>query len=280
MLGIAQTLRYYEGEENERRSDRPCEIKVTVLQREYNKYSTRLTGQRIKLKWFHIVGLIPATRMHEACMHCAKSPPFFFPQITSLNPPDWPEMEEAFIRIEELNELQNTVVNKMSTLNSKPKSLGDLYCSWFSTLRCYDVRQNYMHQDNLQQNYMHQNIIPPYPPSLEMTPMQSPVLPTSSPPKSIGGIFSLIGPPGTGKTSTIVHLLNQRMEHFPKEKILLTAPSNKAVQVVLTRWLHRFPTSPFFVVFTGVEHSLPRSLTVQVTSQCSCVSRLTPSGGN
>ena len=49
------------------------------------------------------------------------------------------------------------------------------------------------------------------------------------------GMFHLIGPPGTGKTTTITQLLLERVRKFPREKILLTAPSNKAIQVVLKR---------------------------------------------
>eukprot|EP01032_Pedospumella_encystans_P009962 gene9962-11678_t len=49
------------------------------------------------------------------------------------------------------------------------------------------------------------------------------------------GMFHLIGPPGTGKTTTITQLLLERVRNFPHEKILLTAPSNKAIQVVLKR---------------------------------------------
>jgi hypothetical protein len=55
-----------------------------------------------------------------------------------------------------------------------------------------------------------------------------------------GGLYNLIGPPGTGKTSTIVQLLAERVRCFPKQKILLTAPSNKAVQVVLEKFLASF----------------------------------------
>jgi len=49
------------------------------------------------------------------------------------------------------------------------------------------------------------------------------------------GMFHLIGPPGTGKTTTITQLLLERVKKFPHEKVLLTAPSNKAIQVVLRR---------------------------------------------
>jgi len=53
------------------------------------------------------------------------------------------------------------------------------------------------------------------------------------------GMFHLIGPPGTGKTTTITRLLLERMCHFPGEKILLAAPSNKAIQVVLHKLIEK-----------------------------------------
>lgn len=55
------------------------------------------------------------------------------------------------------------------------------------------------------------------------------------------GMYSLIGPPGTGKTTTIVSVLLERVRRFPEQKILLTAPSNKAVQVVLQKLLSSGP---------------------------------------
>eukprot|EP01032_Pedospumella_encystans_P016849 gene16849-19203_t len=55
----------------------------------------------------------------------------------------------------------------------------------------------------------------------------------------LGGMHHLIGPPGTGKTTTITQLLLERMCHFPEEKILLAAPSNKAIQVVLHKLVEK-----------------------------------------
>jgi hypothetical protein len=63
-----------------------------------------------------------------------------------------------------------------------------------------------------------------------------------------GGLYNLIGPPGTGKTSTIVHLLAERVRSFPTQKILLTAPSNKAVQVVLDKFLKTAEDTNEFMV--------------------------------
>lgn len=50
------------------------------------------------------------------------------------------------------------------------------------------------------------------------------------------------GPPGTGKTSTLIEYLHQVFKHLPKAKILVCAPSNTAANVVLkqlvgSRWI-------------------------------------------
>jgi senataxin len=83
---------------------------------------------------------------------------------------------------------------------------------------------------------------------------------------SAGGLFNLIGPPGTGKTHTIVHLLAERVRNFPAEKILLTAPSNKAVHVVLSQLLRKIEHPPL-VAFTGVLRHVPRHLEEVVASE-------------
>jgi len=53
------------------------------------------------------------------------------------------------------------------------------------------------------------------------------------------GLQILQGPPGTGKTTTIVQLLNSLVAR--RERILVCAPSNKAVQVLAARFLRDFP---------------------------------------
>jgi senataxin len=69
------------------------------------------------------------------------------------------------------------------------------------------------------------------------------------------GLYNLIGPPGTGKTSTIVHLLAERVRCFPTQKILLTAPSNKAVHVLLDLLMRTMHTPPM-LAYVGVAKSL------------------------
>jgi hypothetical protein len=66
------------------------------------------------------------------------------------------------------------------------------------------------------------------------------------------GIQLIQGPPGTGKTSTIVHLLKILSERG--ERVLVSAPSNKAVQVVAEKFIAEYPDVP--VAYAGVEEKL------------------------
>lgn len=53
--------------------------------------------------------------------------------------------------------------------------------------------------------------------------------------------LSLIhGPPGTGKTTTLVELIHQSLTLFPNKTILVTAPSNIAVDTILQKCSERF----------------------------------------
>ncbi|KAG0680995.1 hypothetical protein C6P40_003531 [Pichia californica] len=48
--------------------------------------------------------------------------------------------------------------------------------------------------------------------------------------------FTIIhGPPGTGKTSTLVEYIIQHLEMYPAKRILITAPSNIAVDTIIER---------------------------------------------
>jgi len=51
------------------------------------------------------------------------------------------------------------------------------------------------------------------------------------------GIYYMIGPPGTGKTTALVELLKERVRSFPQQRILVVTPSNRAVQVVTQQFL-------------------------------------------
>lgn len=58
------------------------------------------------------------------------------------------------------------------------------------------------------------------------------------------------GPPGTGKTTTVIQLLAAL-----NEKILVCAPSNKAVHILAERFMAEFPEVPIMLI--GVEQKLP-----------------------
>ena len=71
------------------------------------------------------------------------------------------------------------------------------------------------------------------------------------------GIQVIQGPPGTGKTTTIVALLKALTQHT-KKRILVCAPSNKAVQVLAKRFFNEAPD--FVAIVTGVEKRLAPEL--------------------
>ncbi|KAG2145172.1 RNA helicase [Suillus clintonianus] len=47
--------------------------------------------------------------------------------------------------------------------------------------------------------------------------------------------FAVFGPPGTGKTITIVEAMKQLLKHKPNTRILATAPSNSAADIIASR---------------------------------------------
>ncbi|KAG1748034.1 P-loop containing nucleoside triphosphate hydrolase protein, partial [Suillus occidentalis] len=47
--------------------------------------------------------------------------------------------------------------------------------------------------------------------------------------------FAVFGPPGTGKTITIVEAMKQLLKHKPNSRILATAPSNSAADIIASR---------------------------------------------
>ncbi len=66
------------------------------------------------------------------------------------------------------------------------------------------------------------------------------------------GIQLIQGPPGTGKTSTLIQLLKNLCN--TEKRILVTAPSNKAIQVLAERFLQACPSVKTMLV--GVEDKL------------------------
>ncbi len=68
------------------------------------------------------------------------------------------------------------------------------------------------------------------------------------------GLHCLLGPPGTGKTTTIVALLGN-LCHTNK-RVLVCAPSNKAVQVLAERFIEKYPMGKKKAILAGVEQKL------------------------
>lgn len=69
------------------------------------------------------------------------------------------------------------------------------------------------------------------------------------------GVKLVQGPPGTGKTTTVDKLL--RILVLRGERVLVSAPSNKAVQILAERFLNENPDVP--IILIGVEKKLPAS---------------------
>ena len=67
------------------------------------------------------------------------------------------------------------------------------------------------------------------------------------------GMHLIQGPPGTGKTTTVIQLLKILQERG--ERLLVCAPSNKAVQVIGEGFITQYPNIP--IAFLGVEEKLP-----------------------
>lgn len=69
-------------------------------------------------------------------------------------------------------------------------------------------------------------------------------------------IALLQGPPGTGKTTTIVALVHECINRGMR--LLISAPSNKAIQEIVTRVVSQFPTEK--ILLAGVEEKLTDEL--------------------
>ncbi len=67
------------------------------------------------------------------------------------------------------------------------------------------------------------------------------------------GLHIIEGPPGTGKTTTVTKLLGALQ--LDDERVLVCAPSNKAVHILAERFIQQHPNVP--VILVGVEKKLP-----------------------
>ena len=93
--------------------------------------------------------------------------------------------------------------------------------------------------------YLYAPLSLPSVPNIENTPLQTPIKWAPDPSQRQAILFALSrpisciqGPPGTGKSQTIVALIEEfvlRNPHIPKPKILVTAFSHAAMQVVATK---------------------------------------------
>ncbi len=72
------------------------------------------------------------------------------------------------------------------------------------------------------------------------------------------GVYLLQGPPGTGKTRTIIHLLQTLVSDEPRNKILVCAPSNKAIREIAIRTVSDFPE--LLVGVMGTAKDVPEQL--------------------
>ena len=70
------------------------------------------------------------------------------------------------------------------------------------------------------------------------------------------GISIIEGPPGTGKTTTVIAILDALYQK--RERTLMTAPSNTAVQLVASRFNAKFPDRN--IVLVGVASKIPKHL--------------------
>jgi len=72
------------------------------------------------------------------------------------------------------------------------------------------------------------------------------------------GLYMLQGPPGTGKTTTIVDMIYEITQQ--KKRILICAPSNKAIQVIAERFYAKYQSTILAMILVGVESKLPPAL--------------------
>jgi helicase MOV-10 len=61
--------------------------------------------------------------------------------------------------------------------------------------------------------------------------------------------YIIFGPPGTGKTSTIVETICQLWKIVPNSRILVTAQSNSACDEITTRLIQILPKTDIYRIF-------------------------------
>ncbi|KAG1741528.1 RNA helicase [Suillus paluster] len=66
--------------------------------------------------------------------------------------------------------------------------------------------------------------------------------------------FIVFGPPGTGKTITIVEAMKQLLKHKPNTRILATAPSNSAADIIASRLASTLGPDELFRLYAPSRH--------------------------
>ncbi|KAG1738706.1 RNA helicase [Suillus lakei] len=66
--------------------------------------------------------------------------------------------------------------------------------------------------------------------------------------------FAVFGPPGTGKTITIVEAMKQLLKHKPNTRILATAPSNSAADIIASRLASTLGPDELFRLYAPSRH--------------------------
>lgn len=66
--------------------------------------------------------------------------------------------------------------------------------------------------------------------------------------------FAVFGPPGTGKTITIVEAMKQLLKHKPHTRILATAPSNSAADIIASRLASTLGPDELFRLYAPSRH--------------------------
>lgn len=77
-------------------------------------------------------------------------------------------------------------------------------------------------------------------------------------------VLLLQGPPGTGKTMMITALLDQLLQNT-RERIMVCAPSNKAVQVLARRLLRHYSENRILLI--GADKNIPEDLSIITLSR-------------
>lgn len=153
--------------------------------------------------------------------------------------------------------------------SSWKKSRGQLKLHWLHGLipssRMYDIclsppavmfQQQFTRGQLLEWPNVSDDTIKPAPEVSRLNPLQQQVVQRLV--RVEPGLYFLQGPPGTGKTTTAASLLAQLCLSYPEHRILVCAPSNQAVRVLLFSALALM--RDVSMALTGVAKNIPEGL--------------------